>query len=248
MMTAQAMQQLKLNASADHCSIAIHEIHALGAASDRFGAQRPWYEVLVRPHAVSDGTPGHFIDTLYSQRPMVDTDLEILERAMAWLRHRREPTRINVNVHPGTLTDPLFVRLALERHRETMQNGHSLCLELIEFGQCESKHSLVENAKKLQSAGILIALDDFGSRLNCFDLCAAGIVDILKIDTSVVCGLDRDPNQRAIVECIQTLARGLKARVIAEGVETRPQLDTLRQMEVNFAQGFFFHRPELLEI
>jgi len=247
-MTAQVMQHLPLTASAEHCAIAVHEIHALGDSHDRFGAQRPWYEALIRPHCARDGAPSAFIDSLYAQRPVVITDLEILERVMAWLRKRRQPTRVNVNVHPDSLTDSFFVERAIQRQQENRQSGHSLCLELIEFGECGRKTSLIEHARKLRAAGVLIALDDFGSRLNCFDFCAAGIVDILKVDTSVVRGLDSDPNQRAIVECIQTLARGLKARVIAEGVETRPQLDTLRQLEVNFAQGFFFHRPELLEI
>lgn len=247
-MTAQVMQYPTLSATAEHCSIAVHEIHALGDVPDRFGAQRPWYEALIRPHPGGGWTPGPFIDSLYSQRPVVSTDTEIMERATAWLKQQREPTRVNVNVHPDSLTSNQFVYSVVKRLREITVLGHSLCLELIEFGECGRKSSLIDNAHKLRAAGVLIALDDFGSRLNCFDLCAAGIVDILKIDTSVVIGLDRDPNQRAIVQCIQTLARGLKARVIAEGVETRPQLDTLRQLEVNFAQGFFFHRPELLEI
>ena len=242
------MQYPTLSATAEYCSIAVHEIHALGDAPDRFGAQRPWYEALIRPHAASGWSPVAFIDKLYNQRPVVDTDLEIMERATTWLRQQREPTRINVNVHPDSLTNSLFVKSAIKHQRENILFGHSLCLELVEFGECNRKSSLIDNSRKLRAAGVLIALDDFGSRLNCFDLCAAGIVDFVKIDTAVICGLDRDPNQRAIVDCIQTLARGLKARVIAEGVETRPQLDTLRQLEVNFAQGFFFHRPQLLEI
>ena len=247
-MTAQVMHRPHLNASAEYCSIAVHEIHALTDTPDRFGAQRPWYEALVRPHPAAGWSPGHFINNLYLERPVIDTDLEILQRVTTWLARQREPIRVNVNVHPHSLTDSLFVRTAMKRQQENMERGHSLCLELIEFGECERRSSLIDNARKLRDAGVLIALDDFGSRLNCFDLCAAGIVDILKIDTSVICGLDRDANQRAIVECIMTLARGLKASVIAEGVETRPQLDTLRQLDVNYAQGFFFHRPELLEI
>lgn len=246
-MTAQVMQNLLLTATAQHCAIAVHEIHALGEAPDRFGAQRPWFEALIRPHATAMLSPSHFIESLYSQRPVVETDLEILERAGAWLGTQREPTRINVNVHPDSLADQHFTKRAISIQKSNEGLGHSLCLELIEFGECARKTALVYNAHSLRSAGVLIALDDFGSRLNCFDLCAAGIVDLIKIDTTVICGLDRDPNQRAIVECIQTLARGLKARVIAEGVETRPQLDALRQLEVDFAQGFFFHRPKLLE-
>ena len=246
-MTAQVIQCTNLTASAEHCAIAVQEIHALGNAPDRFGAQQPWFEVLVRPHATGGWSPGQFVDHLYRERPVIETDLEILQRATSWLSRQRIPTRININVHPHSLTDALFVESAIKRQRENISRGHSLCLELVEFGECHCRLSLIENARKLRSAGVVIALDDFGSRLNCFDLCAAGIVDILKIDTAVICGMDRDSNQRAIVECVQTLARGLNARVVAEGVETQPQLETLRQLEVHFAQGFFFHRPEVLE-
>ena len=246
-MTAQVMHHPLMTATAQHCSIAVHEIHALGEVHDRYGAQRPWFEALIRPHAASNLPPSRFIESLYSQRPSVATDLEILERAGAWLATQREPTRINVNVHPDSLTDQRFVNQAICIQKNLDVLGHSLCLELIEFGECSRKTALIYSARALRSVGILIALDDFGSRLNCFDLCAAGIVDLIKIDTSVICGLDRDPNQRAIVECIQTLAHGLKARVIAEGVETRPQLDALGLLGVDFAQGFFFHRPKLLE-
>ncbi len=241
------LQQLSIDASADHCAIAIHQISAFATTGDRFGAERPWYEVLVRPLSPSDGTPGQFIDRLYAERPVVETDLEILERAVGWLQRRTRPTRINVNVHPASLTNHLFFRRAMKCQRDAARNEHSLCLELIEFGQCKERVRLIKKAHELRSAGVLIALDDFGTRLNCFDLCAAGIVDILKIDTSVVRGLDRQPNQRAIVESIQTLAKGLGARVIAEGIETRRQLDTLRQLGVNLGQGFYFHRPQLVE-
>lgn len=246
-MSANPLQQLSLDASADHCAIAVHRINALGTTSDRFGVELPWYEVLVRPLSAADGTPGQFIDRLYAERPAVETDLEILERAVGWLMRRARPTRINVNVHPASLTDYLFLRKALKFQREAAQDDHSLCLELIEFGQCKERVRLIKKAQELRSAGILIALDDFGTRLNCFDLCAAGIVDILKVDTTVVRGLDHQPNQRAIVESIQTLARGLGARVIAEGIETRSQLESLRQLDVNLGQGFYFHRPELVE-
>ncbi|MFW5816632.1 MAG: EAL domain-containing protein [Wenzhouxiangella sp.] len=246
-MSANLLQQLSIDASADHCAIAVHRINALSTPDDRFGAEQPWYEVLVRPLSPADGTPGQFIDRLYAERPAVDTDLEIMERAAAWLMRQDEPTRININVHPASLTDYLFLRGVLKRQRAAAEQGHSICLELIEFGQCNERVRLIKKAQELRSAGILIALDDFGTRLNCFDLCAAGIVDILKIDTSVICGLDRQANHRAIVDSVQTLARGLGARVIAEGVETQGQLGILQQLSVNLGQGFYFHRPQLVE-
>ncbi len=80
------------------------------------------------------------------------------------------------------------------------------------------------------------------------DLCAAGIVDLLKIDLRLIDGLEKDPNQRAVINSILTLGRGLGGRVVAEGVETAIQAATLRQMGVDFAQGFYFHKPQRLDI
>jgi len=96
-------------------------------------------------------------------------------------------------------------------------------------------------------SGVLIALDDFGSRLNCFDLCAAGIVDLLKIDTRVVGGLVNDPNHHAVVRSIQALGEGLGARVVAEGIETVEQLKVLTATGIEYGQGYYFHKPELVE-
>lgn len=246
-MTAQVMQRLQLTATAAHCAVAGQEIRALRETGDHFGWKAPWYEVLIRPLNPARWQPVHFIESLYAQRPVTDTDLEVLERASAWLRKQSQATRVNINVHPDSLVDQFFIKRALSSQEDAARFGHSLCLELIEFGECDQKSSLIQNANALRASGILIALDDFGSRLNCFDLCAAGIVDLIKIDTKVICGLEKDTNQRAIVESVQTLARGLSARVVAEGVETLSQLETVRAMGVELAQGFYFHRPQVLE-
>jgi len=179
---------------------------------------------------------------------VLSTDLEVFRRIAAWLLEQQTPTRVSINTHPESLTSRLFVETALEFQRRACQGGHSICLELIEFGRSREKSSLVANAQRLRRAGILIALYDCGSRVNCFDLCAAGIVDLLKIDIDVTRGVHVDRNQRAIVESIQTLGRGLRARVIAEGVETLQQVDALRDLEVDYVQGFLYQKPQLLEI
>ncbi|WP_376697076.1 EAL domain-containing protein [Wenzhouxiangella sp. EGI_FJ10305] len=248
-MDAQVARTPPLQATADFCTFAVHEIRALDSSSDRFGRAHRWYEALIRPHGpYRSRSPGEFIDRLYLERPVVTTDLEVLRRVGAWLIERDEPTRISINTHPESLTSSLFVETALDFQRRALQGGHSICLELIEYGRSRDKNSLVANAQRLRRAGLLIALDDFGSRVNCFDLCAAGIVDLLKIDTSVTSAVHVDRNQRAIVESIKTLGRGLGAGVIAEGAETSEHVEALRSLGVEFAQGFYFHKPQMLEI
>lgn len=250
-MDAQVAHTAPLQATAEFCTFAVHEIRALGFVEpeDDFGWGYPWFEALIRPHGLHrHWSPGDFVDRLYFERPSLTTDLEVFRRVASWLVEQDKPTRVSINTHPESLSSRLFVETAIDFQRRASRSGHSICLELIEFGRSREKMSLVANAQHLRQAGLLIALDDFGSRVNCFDLCAAGIVDLLKIDISVTSRVHVDRNQRAIVESIKTLGRGLGARVIAEGVETSQQADALRTLDVDYAQGFLYQKPQLLEI
>jgi EAL domain-containing protein (putative c-di-GMP-specific phosphodiesterase class I) len=238
-----------ISAEAEHCTFAVHSIRSLIPGHGGFGARFKWFEVLIRPRGrYLHASPAEFIERLYRERETLHTDAEVLRRTAAWARRQHEPVRISVNTHPESLTRGRFIDQVLETNASLAEGGHSLCLELIEYGRCDEKSALIRHACRLRKAGVLIALDDFGSRINCFDLCAAGIVDLLKIDLRLINGLERDPNQRAVINSILTLGRGLGARVVAEGVETAIQAATLRRMGVDFAQGFYFHEPQRLDI
>lgn len=252
-MKTQSLSPLRTTATADHCAFAVQGIRNLsGLNLADFGGVWPWFELLMRPHSMhlngTDESLETFIDCLYARRAPHLTDGEILERALDWLMCRETPTRISINTHPLSLSSPLFRDLAIEAQRRVATRGHSICIELIEFGDYQDRNALVSNSRTLRDQGLLIALDDFGSRVNVFDLCAAGIVDVLKIDLSIVRQLDRDSYQRAIVDSIVRLGSGIGAQVVAEGVETRAELASLESLGVDFAQGYYFHRPELSEI
>lgn len=248
-MDAQVAVTAPLQATPEFCTFAVHEIRALNSGDDLFGVDHPWYEALIRPRGPhGHWSPGDFIDRLYRDAPALTTDLEVLRRLGNWLITCDSPTRVSINTHPQSLCSPVFVNTALDIQRRASERGHSLCVELIEFGRSSDRQLMVRNANRLRRAGVLIALDDFGSRINCFDLCATGIVDLLKIDIKVTDGVHVDRHQRAIVESIKTLGRGIGARVIAEGVETIEQVDALRALEIEYAQGFHFQKPQLLEI
>lgn len=248
-MGTQAARQMPLRATAEFCDFSLHQIRRTNGSGQGFGVQWPWYEVLIRPRrAVFRDSPGLFVDRLYIDRIPADTDLEILHRVVTWLMQRTDPVRLSINTHPESLTAPEFVDAVIAEQRRVAVLGHSICLELVEFGDCRDRDVLVKNAARLRAEGVLIALDDFGSRLNFFDLCAAGIVDAIKIDTSVISGLHLDRNKRAIVESVHTLAAGLGATVVAEGVETLKELAVLKDIGIDFAQGFYFHKPEISEI
>ncbi|QOC21908.1 EAL domain-containing protein [Wenzhouxiangella sp. AB-CW3] len=248
-MASPLAQTISLSATGDHCAFAAQRIQALQADGAVFGADWPWYELLIRPDsACFNGSPAGFVECLYLHRPPSVTDVEVLERAGYWLAERAGPTRISVNAHPESFIAPYFVDTVTRMHKLLGEQGHSLCLELIEFADCSNRSRLIEHARLLRQRGVLIALDDFGSRMNCFDLCAAGVVDIVKIDGRVISGFDSRSHQRAVVDCLTTLADRLGGVVVAEGVERPQELQLLKDLGVGYAQGYLVHEPEIMEI
>jgi len=224
---------------------ALQQILPISAGSS---PNRVWSEALIRPGASRNPKgPAAFIENLYECLPVASVDEMVVNRLTSWQLAQTEPNDLSINTHPQSLVDDSFVSLVTTMAAVIKPGGHSICLELVEYGHCTNKATLVDNAIRLRRAGVLIALDDFGSRLNCFDLCGAGIVDFIKIDIGVTRELLTNKNQRAVVRGIVKMAEGLQSQVIAEGVEERGQLDVLRSLGVDYAQGYWLHRPALME-
>jgi EAL domain-containing protein (putative c-di-GMP-specific phosphodiesterase class I) len=101
-------------------------------------------------------------------------------------------------------------------------------------------HAFME---RLKSIGVSLALDDFGTGYSSLSCLTAFPFDKIKIDKSFIGKLSKRHKSSAIISSIVTLARGLDMSVTAEGVETREQLEELRALGVNFAQGYLLGRP-----
>ncbi len=119
----------------------------------------------------------------------------------------------------------------------------SLCLEITETALMADPAAGLKVLQDLRALGVRLAIDDFGTGYSSLSYLKRFPVDVLKIDRSFVDGLGEDPEDTAIVTAIISLSRALGLRVVAEGVETRRQLDELRRLGCDRAQGFMFARP-----
>jgi diguanylate cyclase (GGDEF)-like protein/PAS domain S-box-containing protein len=145
------------------------------------------------------------------------------------------------------------VQLERTRLRELMQQAMEkyrigpqlLALELTEGSLFENRTGeFREDAlASLRDLGVKIAIDDFGTGYSSLSYLKRWRVDSLKIDRSFVRDIATDPSDHAIVSAIVAMARSLNIQVVAEGIETWQQLEILRNMGCNLAQGFLFARP-----
>lgn len=122
-------------------------------------------------------------------------------------------------------------------------NPHGLKLELTESVAMENVESAIQQLSQLKHRGLNISLDDFGTGYSSLSYLHRLPIDSLKIDKSFVEHMEIISENKDIVETIVTLGRRLKLDIIAEGVETLAQARLLKQLQCQYAQGYFFAKP-----
>lgn len=141
--------------------------------------------------------------------------------------------------------DPSIVPYIEERLFETKLSKF-VEMEIIETALLDSSQSTMLNIQKMRDMGIRISLDDFGTGYSSFSYLSKYPVQSIKIDQSFIQGIHENHNL-AITRAIVNLSKELNMDVIAEGVETKEQLDALRELNVDLIQGFYFAKPQSLD-
>lgn len=119
----------------------------------------------------------------------------------------------------------------------------TLVLEVTERVAITEWQEFRESLAKLREAGVLVAIDDMGSGYSSLRSVAEIEPDYLKFDLSLVSDIHASPIKRELLSALVTLARKIDALPIAEGIEKEEEFETLREMGVDYGQGFFFARP-----
>ncbi len=151
--------------------------------------------------------------------------------------------RVSVNLSARQLRDNAFVPLVVQILAETGLDPNHLELELTESALMGDASDTVCKLLRLKELGISVSVDDFGTGYSSLSYLKHLPIDTIKVDRSFVRDIVNDPDDAAIVDAIVAMAHSLKLNVIAEGVETREQLEFLRQRKCQQAQGYYFARP-----
>lgn len=148
---------------------------------------------------------------------------------------------INLSVRQLTQRDlEATVARALER---TGIEPASVCLEITESVLLDEPAAVSETIRRVARLGVRFVLDDFGTGYSSLAYLTQLPIDGLKVDRSFVEALGSEERSTAITTAIVRMAQALSVEVIAEGVETKRQLDALRSLQCELAQGFHFYRP-----
>jgi predicted signal transduction protein with EAL and GGDEF domain len=168
---------------------------------------------------------------------------EACAQAEAWRTQTGQDVRVAVNLSPAQFHHRQDLsKLVATTLRETKLPPRSLELEITEGVLLQHTEANLDTLRRLKELGVRIGMDDFGTGYASLACLRRFPFDLIKIDRSFIRDLERDPKAQAIVRAAVSLSRSLGMRCLAEGVETRKQLQSLEAEGCVEVQGHYFSR------
>ncbi len=165
------------------------------------------------------------------------------EQIKAWEQAGVPVVPLAVNISALQLQHGGFAEFVRRVLRETGLQPQQLSLELTESALMKNMHEHVAELQTLRADGVGIEIDDFGTGYSSLSYLKQLPIDTVKIDRSFIQNIDSNPVDAAIVSAILAMAQTMRLRVVAEGVETREQLQVLGGYGCTYAQGYYFSKP-----
>ena len=206
-------------------------------------------EALIRWHDHRNGpvSPSQFIPIAEESGLIIPIGEWVLRQACrqsrAWQDAGYQPIPIAVNVSAVQFREKNFLGMVERVLEETGLEPHYLELELTESVTMQDLELTIPLLEALKRMGVGLSIDDFGTGYSSLSYLKRFPIDTLKIDRSFVQDIANRPDDAAIICAIISMAKSLKQRVIAEGVETAAQFEFLRNHGCDEIQGYFFSAP-----
>ncbi|MGZ4689143.1 MAG: EAL domain-containing protein [Acidimicrobiia bacterium] len=168
--------------------------------------------------------------------------LAAVRSALAHLDELPSDVYLAVNASPALLTNDDFHALLRK------VDASRIVVEITEHAEVDDYDVLNEAIARLRRLGARLAVDDAGAGFSSFNHVLRIKPDILKLDISITRGVDHDPTHRALAHALVRFSHDIGATIVAEGVETQAELDTLLDLDIDCAQGYLLARPATLPL
>jgi len=196
------------------------------------------FECLSRFEVEPQRSPDKWFDQAAKAGMGAQLEERVLRKSLAYLETFAPPYVLNLNASPelatSTLLRPLF---------ERVQDLSRVTLEITEHAIIEDYAALAAALAPLRQQGMRLAVDDAGAGHSSMKHILQLQPDIIKLDMSLTRAIHEDRNRRALAKGLLGFAHEIGSKVVAEGVETAGELDTLRDLQVDYAQGYLLGRP-----
>jgi len=212
------------------------------------------YEALLRWEHPEHGLlePADFIPLAEENGSIIPLGRWVLREAcrqapMLWEQTSpEEPLKVMINLSPLQFHHPSLVESVTTALSESGLQPRNLVLEITESVMMDESATAEAMMRALENRGVKFALDDFGTGYSSLAYLTKIPASILKIDRTLIAGVDENPEGSAVVSSIINLAHALKLTVVAEGVETAGELEELRSLGCDLGQGYHWRRPYAL--
>jgi diguanylate cyclase (GGDEF)-like protein len=195
------------------------------------------FEALSRFTGPGPSSPAQWLAMAQQLGMRVELELACLQRSLLLLAELPHGTRLSVNLSAAALHDPRTRAMLRDAHPE------QLIVELTEESLITDMRSLRADLDPLLSSGIKLAVDDMGAGYSNLRQAIALAPSMLKLDRTLVRGIDRDPSQRLLIDALTGYAQRTGAEIVAEGIETESELEVIRALRISYGQGYFIARP-----
>lgn len=152
-------------------------------------------------------------------------------------------TTVSVNVSPRQIADPNFAEVVRDALDRSEVAAHLLWIEMTESMMLEEPELAQSTLRQIRSMGVRLALDDFGTGYSSLSLLQQFPIQRIKIDRAFVQGLGEQGTESSLIRTIVAMAHSMDLDLVAEGVETVQQLQSLRDMGCDKAQGYLISHP-----
>jgi PAS domain S-box-containing protein/diguanylate cyclase (GGDEF)-like protein len=204
------------------------------------------YECLVRMVDCNGEiiSPYFFLNIAKKARLYPTITKIVIEKSMNYFKDKRGEFSINLSIDDILDEDIVnFLKKMLIKYRI----GDRVILEIVESEGIENFDDISRFVEDIRKFGCRIAIDDFGTGYSNFEYLSRLNVDFIKIDGSLIKNLDRDDNSRLIVELIVSFAKRKGISTVAEFVHNRAVFEIVKSMGIEYLQGYYLGKPELLE-